>query len=125
MKLFLIRAKQTPKAGVSGWVLIETLMSLVIFALVISVLNQQNEQEFDQLKVLKSSTKKEYRDQQLLTLRRLKQDYLWLEASLEVGGLSECETCSQASLDAWFLHWIAPVGTVEFLSSELILGVSE
>ena len=78
MKLFLIRAKQTPKAGVSGWVLIETLMSLVIFALVISVLNQQNEQEFDQLKVLKSSTKKEYRDQQLLTLRRLKQDYLWL-----------------------------------------------
>ena len=125
MRSTFIRVRHASKASSSGWVLIETLMSLVIFALVIGLLNQQNEQEFEQIQVLKSSVKKDYRDQQLLTVRRLKQDYLWLEASFETGRVSECVTCSQASLDTWFLHWIAPIGTVEFLSSELMFGVHE
>lgn len=109
----------------SGWVLIETLMSLAVFALVIGLLNQQNEHDFEQLTELKLSTKQSYREQQILTLRRLKQDYTWLEASLDAGGFSECETCTDTSLDAWFLYWIAPIGVIEFLPSEEILGVSE
>jgi hypothetical protein len=109
----------------SGWVLIETLMSLAVFALVVGLLNQQNEHDFEQLTELKLSTKKSYREQQILTLRRLKQDYTWLEASLDTGGFSECETCTDTSLDAWFLYWIAPIGVIEFLPSEEILGVSE
>lgn len=109
----------------SGWVLIETLMSLAVFALVVGLLNQQNEHDFEQLTELKLSTKQSYREQQILTLRRLKQDYTWLEASLDTGGFSECETCTDTSLDAWFLYWIAPIGVIEFLPSEEILGVSE
>lgn len=109
----------------SGWVLIETLMSLAVFALVVGLLNQQNEHDFEQLTELKLSTKKSYREQQILTLRRLKQDYTWLETSLDTGGFSECETCTDTSLDAWFLYWIAPIGVIEFLPSEEILGVSE
>ena len=109
----------------SGWVLIETLMSLAVFALVVGLLNQQNEHDFEQLTELKLSTKKNYREQQILTLRRLKQEYTWLEASLDTGGFSECETCTDTSLDAWFLYWIAPIGVIEFLPSEEILGVSE
>ncbi|KZM41484.1 hypothetical protein OA92_13850 [Marinomonas sp. SBI22] len=120
-----IKTYKVDNSSSSGWVLIETLMSLAVFALVIGLLNQQNEHDFEQLTELRLSTKKTYREQQILTLRRLKQDYTWLEASLDTGGFSECETCTDTSLDAWFLYWIAPIGVIEFLPSEEILGVSE
>jgi len=125
MNHIFIKTYKVDNSSSSGWVLIETLMSLAVFALVIGLLNQQNEHDFEQLTELKLSTKKSYREQQILTLRRLKQDYTWLEASLDTGGFSECETCTDTSLDAWFLYWIAPIGVIEFLPSEEILGVSE
>ncbi|OUR64026.1 hypothetical protein A9Q77_12210, partial [Marinomonas sp. 42_23_T18] len=104
------------------WVLIESLMSLVLFALVISVLNQQNENDFDHIRALKENAAKQDISTQILILRRLKQDYVWLEGEYETGQGSDCDPCAGESLKAWYLSWVATKGVTQFSSSRLLLG---
>jgi hypothetical protein len=108
-----------------GWVLIESLISLLLFALIISVLNQQNESDFDQIRVLKAQAANQDVSSQILKLRRLKQDYEWLEGEFETGQESACVYCADESLKTWFLSWAQTGGVITFSSTHLLLGVDE
>ena len=121
MSLNRIKKGYTPHSS-GGWVLIESLMSLVLFALVISVLNQQNENDFDHIRALKENAAKQDISTQILILRRLKQDYVWLEGEYETGQGSDCDPCAGESLKAWYLSWVATKGVTQFSSSRLLLG---
>ena len=105
----------------SGWVLVESLMSFVLFALVITMLNQQNENDFDHIRELKEKAVKQDISAQTLILRRLKQDYAWLEGEYETGKISDCAPCTGESLKTWYLSWIATRGITQFSSSSHLL----
>jgi len=105
----------------SGWILVESLLSCVLFALVIAVLNQQNENDFNHIRALKDKAAKQDISAQTLILRRLKQDYVWLEGEYETGKESDCDPCTGESLKAWYLSWIATRGITQFSSSSHLL----
>lgn len=108
-----------------GWVLIESLMSLLLFAVMIGVLNQQNENDFDHIRALKEKALKQDVSEQILILRRLQQDYAWLEGEFETGQESTCSTCTGESLKAWYLSWAEAEGVTDISSTSLLLGVDE
>lgn len=108
-----------------GWVLIESLISLLIFALIMSILNTQNRQDFDILNRVKAQQDKVFEAKQILRIRRIKQDFTWLEGEFETLEKSECETCRGELLGYWLLSWLSARDKVLIDSSEDLLDLEQ
>lgn len=106
-----------------GWVLIESLISLLVFALLFQLLQQQTHNDFTHLRQLKSQSLREFESSQILILRQLVQDYDWLVGEFDTGGDSECGECSAEELKNWSLSWIANAEVTQFSQSSELLEV--
>lgn len=108
----------------SGWVLIESLLSLIFFSLILTLLNQQSENDFRHIKAIDEQADQGYRAKQSLMIRRLLQDFAWLEGGKATAEKAACSSCAEAQLEVWFLGWIGDEG-VTLPSTSDALGERE
>lgn len=125
MRLHRRKPNEIMRKGVEGWVLTESLLSLVVFALIMGILTQQNKHDFNALSQMKTINQDDFSRLQILKVRAIKQDYEWLEGSYKAGAMNECSTCAESQLEPWLLNWISSEEKVSLLSSDMLLGVDE
>lgn len=102
-----------------GWIMLETLFSLVMFAVIMTMLHQQTQSHWQSLHQLEQEHLWRFQQTQIDALRLIKQEENWLlgnwssvtsnNASGNMSGNTprNCSTCQGDELDHWALSWLA------------------
>lgn len=89
-----------------GWLLQETLVSLLLFAVILTLLYEQTQSHWQALQTLEQTHTERFQQQQINRLRLLKQDKTWLVGQWSVPTTVMCDNCSGDALSDWALSWL-------------------
>lgn len=74
--------KRQPNHKNTGWIMLETLLSLFLLAMILSMIQQQNQSQFQATRQLEQEYQRRFQQQQQQILNYMRQDLAWLNARI-------------------------------------------